>query len=42
MAEITEFTLNIFRFDPTVDTEPHYDAYTVPYRAGNDCSGSHL
>lgn len=34
MSELSEFTLNIFRFDPAVDTEPHYDAYTVPYRAG--------
>lgn len=29
-----EFKLNVFRFDPEVDTEPHYQTFTVEYREG--------
>jgi len=27
-------TVKVFRFDPSVDKEPHYQNYEVPYRQG--------
>jgi succinate dehydrogenase/fumarate reductase-like Fe-S protein len=27
-------TVKVFRFDPSVDKEPHYQSYEVPYRQG--------
>lgn len=31
MSETQTLTLEVLRYDPTVDTEPHYDTFQVPY-----------